>query len=69
MKWYYPAPLGADLSNGYESFIKHDDSVDEHLDSLLKTIKNYETETGAAIDAHVVTWRGMMTKVCRIPVS
>jgi hypothetical protein len=63
LKWYYPPQLGADLSKGYEQFVKHDDSADEHLDSLLKTIMNHEKETGKPIDAHVVTWRGMMTKV------
>lgn len=63
MKWYYPPALGVDLSSGFEDFKSHDDSVDEHLDSLLKTIANHEKETGKPIDAHVVTWRGMMTKV------
>ena len=42
---------------------KHDDSADEHLVSLLKTIKAHEEEEGKKIDAQVVTWRGMMTKV------
>jgi RAT1-interacting protein len=55
--------LGTDLSNGFEKFDKHDDSQDEHLDSLLAAIVNHEKETGKPIDAHVVTWRGMMTKV------
>jgi len=64
LKWYYPPPLGTSLSNGLDSFVKHDDSVDEHLDSLLKTIMSHEQTTGEPIDAHVVTWRGMLTKVC-----
>ncbi len=63
MKWYYPPALGTDLSNGFQQFDKHDDSVDEHLDSLLTTIADYEKGTGEPIDAHVVTWRGMLTKV------
>jgi RAT1-interacting protein len=64
LKWYYPPlELGTDLSNGFEKFDKHDDSQDEHLDSLLEAIIKYEKETGKPIDAHVVTWRGMMTKV------
>lgn len=63
LKWYYPPTLGADLTKGYEGFIKHDDSADEHLDSLLTTIASHEKETGKPIDAHIVTWRGMMTKV------
>ena len=64
MKWYYPPRLGADLSRGFETFQKHDDSQDEHLDSLLKTIMTHEQEKWQKIDANVVTWRGMMTKVC-----
>lgn len=63
MKYYYPPQLGADLSLGFNTFVKHDDSQDEHLDSLLKAIVLHEKETGVKIDANVVTWRGMMTKV------
>lgn len=62
MRWYYNPPIGADLSQGFDQFIKHDDSKDEHLVSLLKTIKAHEQETGKKIDAQIVTWRGMMTK-------
>ncbi|OTA03593.1 hypothetical protein A9Z42_0040680 [Trichoderma parareesei] len=62
LKYYYPPQLGADLSRGFNTFIKHDDSQDEHLDSLLKAIMLHEQETGTRIDAKVVTWRGMMTK-------
>ena len=43
--------------------MKHDDSADEHLDSLLRTIMDHEKKTQKAIDAEIVTWRGMMTKV------
>ena len=63
MKWYYPPLLGTDLSTGFETFEKHDDSADEHLDSLLQTIAAHEQETQTKIDAQVVTWRGMITKV------
>ncbi|KFG80953.1 Protein RAI1 [Metarhizium anisopliae] len=63
MKYYYTPQLGADLSKGFEKFQKLDDSGDEHLDSLLKTILAHERETGKKIDANVVTWRGMMTKI------
>ncbi|KAK8929540.1 Decapping nuclease RAI1 [Metarhizium anisopliae] len=69
MKYYYTPQLGADLSKGFEKFQKLDDSGDEHLDSLLKTILAHERETGKKIDANVVTWRGMMTKVRFFPRS
>ncbi|ROV87500.1 hypothetical protein VMCG_10505 [Cytospora schulzeri] len=65
MRWYYNPQLGADLSQGYETFVKNDDSQDEHLDSLLKTIIHHEQETKKKIDANIVTWRGCLTKVCR----
>jgi RAT1-interacting protein len=55
--------LGADLSKGFDTFEKQDDSKDDHLDSLLKTIIAHEQETGSRVDAAVITWRGMMTKV------
>lgn len=67
LRWYYPPEIGLDLSKGFENFIKHDDSVDEHLDSLLKTIISHEEEEGKKIDAEVVTWRGMMTKIMSAP--
>ncbi|KAM5342508.1 hypothetical protein ACJ41O_013474 [Fusarium nematophilum] len=67
LKYYYTPQLGADLSKGFETFQKQDDSGDEHLDSLLKTIVAHEKETGKKIDAHVVTWRGMMTKIMATP--
>ena len=65
LQWYYPPELGADLSKGFDKFDKHEDSADEHLVSLLKAIRAHEEEEGKKIDAHVVTWRGMMTKVCQ----
>lgn len=51
-----------DLSQGFETFDKHDDSQDEHLVSLLKSIVEYEKMNGK-VEAAIVTWRGMMTKV------
>lgn len=69
LKWYYPPDLGSDLSKGFEVFVKHDDSKDEHLDGLLKTIISYEKGTGEPIDAHVVTWRGIMTKVTKLVIA
>ncbi|KAF3020958.1 decapping endonuclease targeting mRNA [Neopestalotiopsis sp. 37M] len=63
LKYYYPPELGADLSAGFDTFDKHDDSGDEHLDSLLKTIMAHEQQDGKKIDAQIVTWRGMMTKI------
>lgn len=63
LRYYYPPTLNADLCKGFESFRQLDDSKDEHLDSLLQTIMNLEKETGEKVDADIITWRGMMTKV------
>ncbi|KAJ2979110.1 hypothetical protein NUW58_g7290 [Xylaria curta] len=67
LQWYYPPRLGADLSKGFDKFDKHDESIDEHLDSLLKAIAAHEKEEGKKIDANIVTWRGMMTKIMSAP--
>jgi hypothetical protein len=66
LRYYYPARVGADLSRGFERFEKLDDSADEHLDGLLRTLMLHEQEAGARVEADVVTWRGMMTKVRQI---
>lgn len=63
VRYYYPPRIPADLSKGFEKFEQLDDTVDDHLDSLLKTIMALEEKTGAKLEADVVTWRGMMTKV------
>lgn len=63
LRYYYPPNLGADLSNGFDTFQQLDDTADDHLDSLLKTIIDLERRTGKKCEADFVTWRGLMTKV------
>jgi RAT1-interacting protein len=63
LRYYFPPRIGADLCRGFDAFEKQDDTADEHLDSLLKTIAAHEQETGQKGDADVITWRGMMSKV------
>lgn len=63
LRYYYTPSLGADLSRGFDTFEKEDDSIDGHLNSLLKAIAHHEQKEGKKLDVHVVTWRGMMTKV------
>ena len=63
IRYYWPPTLGADLSRGFDTFEKLNDAADDHLDSLLKTIIAHEQELGRPIEADLVTWRGMMTKV------
>ena len=80
LRYYYPAFTEApgipvpsiDLSKGFDTWIKGDESVDSHLDGLLETIKAHEEsllESGMNVaevksKADIITWRGMMTKVC-----
>ncbi len=63
IRYYWPPTLGADLSRGFDTFEKLDDMADDHLDSLLKTIIAHEQELGKPVEADLITWRGMMTKV------
>lgn len=39
------------------------------MDALLDTIVAMEKETGKKCETDIVTWRGMMTKVCRIDLT
>lgn len=63
LRYYYPPRLGANLSRGFEHFRKLDDTADDHLDALLKTVSRVEKETASRVTADFITWRGMMTKV------
>lgn len=80
LRYYYPpfiqapgtASPGISLSNGFQGWIKADDSIDGHLDALLETIQAHEerllndgltTPGNVKTKADFVTWRGMMTKV------
>jgi RAT1-interacting protein len=65
LRYYYPPCLPADLNGGFDTFQRLDDTADEHLDALLDTIVALEREDGANCEADIITWRGMMTKVCR----
>ncbi|KAI9810992.1 MAG: decapping endonuclease targeting mRNA [Pycnora praestabilis] len=67
LRYYYPPKLPANLSEGFDTFQKLDDSADDHLESLLKTIMATEKETAANCEADIVTWRGMMTKIMASP--
>ncbi|KAL8869619.1 MAG: hypothetical protein Q9174_004138 [Haloplaca sp. 1 TL-2023] len=57
----------ADLSRGFDTFQQLDDTADDHLDSLLKTIVDLERRTGERCQADVITWRGMLTKIMATP--
>ncbi len=65
LRYYYPPKIGVDLSKGFDTFEQLDDTVDDHLDSLLKTIIDLEQRNGTKVVADIITWRGMMTKARR----
>ena len=65
MRYYYPARIGSALSQGFDTFQQLDDSTDDHLESLLKTIMDLEQRQGKKCVADFITWRGMMTKVSK----
>ena len=74
LRYYYPPRLDLensrwlpDLSSGFESFRPLNETKDEHLDALLKTIVDLEQRTGERCRADFVTWRGMMTKIMTAP--
>jgi RAT1-interacting protein len=62
LNYYYPPTLPANLSNGFDTFRKWDESIDEHLEGLLKAIKHLEEKKGERIKTDIITWRGMMTR-------
>ena len=72
LQYYYPPFINSpsetgrappNLSSGFETFKRHDDTIDEHLDSLLETIMLHEQKEGQRTKSDIVTWRGIMTKV------
>ncbi|KAL7421087.1 decapping endonuclease targeting mRNA [Cryptotrichosporon argae] len=68
MAYYRQAPIGADLTYGFERKVERDESVDEHLDGLCEAIRRAEEEGGEALQrGSVVTWRGMVTRLMTAP--
>lgn len=67
LRYYYPPRIGADLSRGFDTFQQLNDTADDHLDSLLKTVIDLEKRTRSKCQANVITWRGMMTKIMAAP--
>ena len=63
MKYYYPSAVPVTLCEGFATFQKLDDTTDDHLDSLLTSLVALEKKHGKPVEADVVSWRGMMTKV------
>ena len=58
LRYYWPPRIGADLAAGFETFQKLDDTADDHIDSLLRTLVLLEQRTGKKCEADFVTWVG-----------
>jgi RAT1-interacting protein len=65
-KYYHLPPKNANLNRGYETKIERDESINEHLDSLLDALMQDKEIEGHQKQADLITWRGMMTKLCTI---
>ncbi|KAG5366040.1 Decapping nuclease RAI1 [Yarrowia sp. B02] len=71
LKYYYlpeetilKAPI--DLTKGIENWTQPNEH-DTHLDTLLESLSQHERETGAKVDAEIITWRGILTKIMTHP--
>jgi RAT1-interacting protein len=64
-KYYHPPPPRADLNRGFEALVSRDESVKEHLDSLLISLMRIPEKQNIQ-KANLITWRGMMTKLCTV---
>ncbi|KAK9453696.1 RAI1 like PD-XK nuclease-domain-containing protein [Dipodascopsis uninucleata] len=60
---------GVNLSNGFTTFQKRDDSIDEHLDGLLWALMRLEKDTGKKVTADFVMWRGLVRNLLCVPYS
>jgi len=60
---HVPPPRPIDLKAGFNEFRRKDESVQEHLDSLLATIEALERKDGKKLDVGFITWRGMITRL------
>lgn len=62
MTYYSPAPIGCDLTEGFERRIKREDE-EEHLDGLVESLE-YIIKRGGKGERKegIITWRGMLTK-------
>ncbi|KAI8968584.1 RAI1 like PD-XK nuclease-domain-containing protein [Mycotypha africana] len=78
MKYYYPPGLKnekLDLNVGYERFLQRDESILEHIDTLLDALTEYKTRQSnntiaeSEVHADIITWRGIMTKILCTPYS
>ncbi|KAL0082305.1 hypothetical protein F4703DRAFT_1739362 [Phycomyces blakesleeanus] len=70
LKYYYP-PNGKDLYVGFDKFIKRDESIPEHIDTLLDALTNARQKASnpQLAQADIVTWRGIMTKIMCTPTT
>ncbi|ORZ25307.1 RAI1 like PD-XK nuclease-domain-containing protein [Absidia repens] len=66
---YYFKFTGHNLNLGFDKFIKRDESLLEHLDTLLDAVTDARRKTTNpnTTNANFITWRGIMTKLLCTP--
>uniref|UniRef100_A0A060TD59 Decapping nuclease n=1 Tax=Blastobotrys adeninivorans TaxID=409370 RepID=A0A060TD59_BLAAD len=52
-----------DLSAGFSDFTEKDESIDVHLNHMLKALLHYEQENDTKVKVDMITFRGIMTKI------
>ncbi|KAI8992593.1 RAI1 like PD-XK nuclease-domain-containing protein [Pilobolus umbonatus] len=70
MRYYYP-PTNNDLNVGFDKLVCRDDTIPEHIDSLLDALtefrgRNHDPENTSA---DFITWRGILAKMLCTPYS
>ena len=77
LPFYYPPDIATtsekdrDLNEGYPAkYIQRDESIPEHLDTLLAALKDLRLKQSELHDldqVDIITWRGIMTRLLCIP--
>ncbi|KAK7539017.1 hypothetical protein IWX49DRAFT_90833 [Phyllosticta citricarpa] len=68
LSYYWPMNVSenarrAGLQTGFDTFRRHDETIDRHLEALLQALQEKEGRTGRITNAELITWRGQLTKV------
>ncbi|AAW44182.1 enzyme regulator, putative [Cryptococcus deneoformans JEC21] len=67
MAYYSPAPIGCNLTEGFERRIEREDE-EEHLDGLVESLEWLITRgRKGERKGGIITWRGMLTRLITMP--
>lgn len=65
LKPFTEPTLPIDLNKDFESFKRRDETTLEHLDALLECLDHKNLLQ--SLDSHIITWRGIITKIMMTP--